>query len=67
MKVTAEMQLHFLERDITPLVHAVVKGMNYDPGHSDLDDEQPIHVCITLGDYRRAHRLLYQLEKVVDT
>ena len=65
MKVTPEQQLHFLERDVTPLVRAVVNGMDYDPGHSDLDDEQPIHVFIPLGEYRRARRLLYELEKSV--
>lgn len=63
IRVTAEQQLGFLSRDVTPLVRAVVNGMVYDPGHSDLDDEQPIHVSMTLGDYRRARRLLYELEK----
>ena len=62
IKVTAEQQLGFLVRDVTPLVRAVVQGMTYDPGHSDLDDEQPIHVSMTLGEYRRARRLLYELE-----
>lgn len=32
---------------------AVVNGYDYNPGCSDLDDEQPIHVRMTLGDYRR--------------
>lgn len=36
----------------------IVDGFTYDPGHSDLDDEQMIHVCMTLGDYRRANQLL---------
>jgi hypothetical protein len=63
MKVTIEQQFGFLVRDVTPLVRAVVNGMDYDPGHSDLDDEQPIHVSMTLGDYRRAARLLHELER----
>lgn len=63
IKVTPEQQLSFLIRDVTPLVRAVKEGMEYDPGHSDLDDEQPIHVCIPLGEYRRARRLLIELEK----
>lgn len=42
---------------IFKLVFAVCKGFTYDPGHSDLDDEQPIHVQMTLGDYRRAVQL----------
>ena len=29
-------------------------GYKTDPGTSDLDDEQPIAVWMTLGDYRRA-------------
>lgn len=46
--------------DIDPtqgLIRAVVAGYPYNPGHSDLDDEQPIHVRMTLGDYRLACRL----------
>jgi len=63
MKATTEQQLHFLIRDVKPLIRAVKEGMDYDPGHSDLDDEQPVHVRITLGEYRSARRLLYELEK----
>lgn len=65
IRVKPEIQLHFLERDITPLFRAVVKGMEEDPGHSDLDDEQPVHVTIPLGEYRRAKRILYELEKAI--
>ena len=36
------------------LAKTVREGFDYDPGHSDLDDEQPIHVRMTLGDYRKA-------------
>ncbi len=39
------------------LIAAVVAGMDYNPGHSDLDDAQPVHVRMTLGDYRLALRL----------
>ncbi len=28
------------------------------PGDSDLDDEQPYHITVTLGDLRRARRLV---------
>lgn len=41
------------------LIERIVAGFDYDPGHSDLDDEQPIHVRMTLGDYRKARRILY--------
>ena len=63
IKFSPEQQLECLERDITPLLEAVLGGFIYDPGHSDLDDEQPIHVSMTLGDYRRARRLLHELRK----
>lgn len=33
---------------------AIVAGYTYDPGSSDLDNEQPIVVRMTLGDYRKA-------------
>ncbi len=33
-------------------------GFTYDPGHSDLDNEQPIHVRVTLGDWRKLDYLL---------
>ena len=34
----------------------VCKGMNNDPGTSDLDDEQPVYVRVTLGEQREAAR-----------
>ncbi len=49
--------------ECTKVLKAVVAGMDEDPGHSDLDNEQPIHVSMTLGDYRRAQSLLYELER----
>lgn len=64
MKATPEQQLHFLVRDVLPVLVAVTNGYTYDPGPSDLDDEQPINVRVTLGDYRRASRLKYELERV---
>ena len=30
-----------------------LEAFDYDPGHSDLDNEQPIAVHVTLGDWRR--------------
>ena len=38
------------------------KGFTPDPGTSDLDDEQPIYISTTLGDYRRIVRLLYEVQ-----
>jgi hypothetical protein len=44
------------------LAQAVKDGFDYDPGDSDLDDEQPIYVNMTLGDYRRAVGLFHDLK-----
>lgn len=33
-------------------------GFEYDHGHSDLDDEQPIDIRATLGDWRKINALL---------
>jgi len=42
-------------------------GFTEDPGTSDLDNEQPIAVRMTLGDYRKLTRLLWQIEHGKDT
>jgi len=55
-----------LERELMALVKAAESfrdGFTYDPGHSDLDNEQPIHVRVTLGAWRRLNGLL----RVTDT
>lgn len=38
-------------------------AFHYNPGHSDLDNEQPITITVTLGDWRRLDRLLPQGDK----
>ena len=63
MRATAEQQVRFLARDVLPIVKAVCEGFTPDPGTSDLDNEQPVHITIPLGEYRRAVRLLHELEK----
>lgn len=63
--IDPERQLRFLSRDILPVLVAVCQGYSYNPGDSDLDDEQPIHVSITLGDYRRASRLKFEVAKLI--
>lgn len=63
MKVTPAEQLKYLARDVLPVIYAVVNGFDYNPGTSDLDDEQPITVHMTLGEYRRARRLKPEVEK----
>lgn len=64
VKATPEHQLEFLSRDVLPALLAVRRGYDYNPGDSDLDDEQPIWVRMTLGDYRRATRISYELSKL---
>lgn len=54
--------LRDLAKAVLPLLTAVCDGMKYTPGHSDLDDEQPISVRMSLGDYRKASMLKYDLE-----
>lgn len=39
------------------ILKAIVDGYRYTPGDSDLDNEQPITVRMTLGDYRRASQV----------
>ena len=63
MKVTTEQQYHILIRNVLPLLESLVSGYTYDPGSSDLDNEQPIHVIMTLGEYRKASNLVYELRK----
>ncbi len=70
MKVTDEEMARFRgdrpsvlrPRDINQVLSAVVNGFTYDPGHSDLDNDQPINVRLTLGQWRVANRLLTQLK-----
>jgi hypothetical protein len=51
-----------LMRELKILLTTIRTGYDYNPGDSDLDSEQPIHVRLTLGDYRKAGSLLRQLE-----
>jgi hypothetical protein len=64
MKATPKQQLGFLARDVLPLLEAIHAGYDYDPGDSDLSDEQPIWVRIPLGEYRRAFRLAHELREL---
>lgn len=45
-----------LEIALRPFVEAFAKVTN--PGDSDLDNEQPYHITVTLGDLRLARRTL---------
>lgn len=37
-------------------------AFTYDPGHSDLDNEQPINITVTLGDWRKLHFVMMEEE-----
>ena len=41
---------------------AIRDAFHYDPGHSDLDDEQPITIHVTLGQWRRLNLALREEE-----
>lgn len=64
IKFTPEQQLRCLANNVQPLLIAFVDGYSYDPGDSDLDNEQTIHVRMTLGDYRKASQLLHEVQKI---
>jgi len=49
--------------DLISDVRVVLAGFKTDPGTSDLDDEQPINVWMTLGDYRRMARRVAVLDR----
>lgn len=54
-------QLRALTEEVAILRTALepfLEGFNYDPGHSDLDNEQSISVRVELGDWRRLRRCL---------
>lgn len=38
-------------------------AFHYNPGHSDLDNEQPITITVTLGDWRKLDWALRQIER----
>jgi hypothetical protein len=51
--------------DLAHLLAAARKfrdAFDYNPGHSDLDNEQPIHVHVTLGDWRKLDWALRTIE-----
>ncbi len=50
------------ERQLVAVIHSLIDGFDYNPGHSDLDDEQTEHLRITLGDYRKALRVMHRAE-----
>jgi hypothetical protein len=44
--------------ELLSLLRKVQAGFTPDPGHSDLDNCQPIYVLLELGDYRKINQLL---------
>lgn len=43
-----------LEYQLAVALRPFLTAFHEDPGHSDLDSEQPIHITVQLGDLRRA-------------
>ena len=56
-------ELHWRVKSLEEALADVVSRFEDHPGISDLDDEQPITVRMSLGEYRRATRLYYELIK----
>lgn len=48
--------------ELAKMLREFVSAFKYDPGHSDLDNEQPIHITVPLGTWRRASRLLTKVQ-----
>ena len=42
---------------------AIRDAFHYDPGHSDLDNEQPIHITTTLGAWRLLDYAIREMER----
>lgn len=40
-------------QDLLKAAKPFVAALDYNPGHSDLDNEQPITLTVTLGDWRK--------------
>ena len=46
------MTQHSESRSLRSIAQRFLDAFKEDPGHSDLDREQPINICVTLGDLR---------------
>jgi len=44
--------------ELLHLLRKVQAGFQADPGHSDLDNSQPIYIRLELGNYREINQLL---------
>jgi hypothetical protein len=49
-------------KDLLTVARRIRDAFNYNPGHSDLDREQPIHIRVTLGDWRDLNYLVTALD-----
>ena len=50
-------------KDLISIATEICNAFKYDPGHSDLDNEQPIHITIPLGTWRSLNFVLGQIER----
>ena len=52
------------ERDaLAAAARPIRDAFTYDPGHSDLDNEQPIHISVTLGAWRNLNFALNKIQR----
>ena len=56
---TTEKQLD----DLETAAKRIRDAFNYNPGHSDLDDEQPVHISVRLGDWRNLNYALNKIQR----
>lgn len=49
--------------DLIKVASKLRDAFEHNPGHSDLDNEQPIHISTTLGTWRELSYILGQIER----
>jgi hypothetical protein len=57
---------HKLNMDLLTTARKIRDAFTYDPGHSDLDREQPIHITIPLGTYRDLTYLVTAIDMEIE-
>ena len=57
LEITA-MRIKKQRDDLAYAARRIRDAFTYNPGHSDLDNEQPITITVTLGDWRKLNYVL---------
>jgi len=56
---------HRLNLDLLKTARVIRDAFHYDPGHSDLDREQPIHITTTLGAWRDLNYIVTAIDNSI--